>query len=85
MNRHASSWWIRGVFVTGLIFVALLEAAAFLIAHEHHGGFWNAIPMWDLVFGFGGAAVLYLAAKRALGPLLSRPEAPMRRSRGGRA
>lgn len=83
MNRRAWSWWVLGPFAFILILLALLEAVAFLVAHEHHGGFWNAIPMWDLAFGFGGAAVLYFAAKRAVGPLLSRPEAPTARPRGG--
>ena len=52
-----------------------LEAAGWLAGEEHHGGFWNTIPLWDLGFGFGGAFALWLAAKRLLGPLLSRPEA----------
>ena len=51
-----------------------LEAAGWLAGEEHHGGVWNSIPLFDLAFGFGGAAALWLLAKRLMGPLLSRRE-----------
>lgn len=58
-----------------------LEGMGWLAGEAHHGGFWNSIPLWDLGFGFAGAAALWLITKRVMGPLLSRPESWYRRRR----
>ena len=51
-----------------------LEIIGLIAGDEHHGGFWNFIPLWDLGFGFVGAAFLGLIAKGALKPRLARDE-----------
>lgn len=70
---------------TGILLLVLLggDAAVLLGGVEHHGGFWNALPLWDLAWGFAGAAGLWLLTKRVLGPLLLRPESWYRKSAGG--
>lgn len=52
----------------------VLEALGLAAGEEHHGGFWNHIPLWDFAFGFVGAAVLGLVARGLLKPLLARSE-----------
>lgn len=51
-----------------------LEALGLLAGEEHHGGFWNSVPLWDLGSGFVGAALLALVAKGSLKPRLARGE-----------
>ena len=66
--RRAMIW-----VVVGLTFLGV-EAVVFLLPAEHHGGPWNGIPFWDLVFGFGAAAALFQWGGRVLKPLLGRSE-----------
>ncbi len=56
--------------------VALLavDLVAFSSGAEHHGGFWNDVPLGDLVLGALGAGVLIAISVRLLKPLLARPE-----------
>ena len=60
-----------GVVIAAL---AALDVLGFLSGSEHHGGFWNSVPLGDLAFGILGAGVLVWFAKRILKRLLSRPE-----------
>ena len=50
------------------------DLAVFLSGAEHHGGFWNAVPLWDLAFGFVGGGLLILGAKTVVKPALGRRE-----------
>ncbi len=60
----------------GLVVAALaaLDVLGFLSGSEHHGGFWNSVPLGDLALGALGAGVLVWFAKRILKRLLSRAE-----------
>ena len=60
-----------GVVIAAL---AALDALGFLSGAEHHGGFWNRVPLGDLALGVLGAGVLVWFSKRILKRLLSRPE-----------
>lgn len=60
-----------GVVVAAL---AALDVLGFLSGSEHHGGFWNSVPLADLALGALGAGVLVWFSKRILKRLLSRPE-----------
>ncbi len=60
-----------GVVIAAL---AALDVLGFLSGSEHHGGFWNSVPLGDLALGVLGAGVLVWFAKRILKRLLSRPE-----------
>ena len=60
-----------------------LEALGLMAGEEHHGGFWNSVPLWDLGFGFIGAAILGLVARGALKPRLARRETYYDREGGG--
>jgi len=50
------------------------DLAVFLSGAEHHGGFWNAVPLWDLAFGFLGGGLLILGAKTVVKSALGRSE-----------
>ena len=50
------------------------DVLGFLSGSEHHGGFWNSVPLGDLALGVLGAGVLVWFAKRVLKRLLSRDE-----------
>ena len=65
-----------GLAILGAFLAALvgLDVLGFLSGAEHHGGFWNSVPLGDLVLGMAGAQVLVWFARRILKPLLSRPE-----------
>lgn len=54
--------------------LAALDALGFLSGAEHHGGFWNSVPLGDLALGVLGAGVLVWFSKRILKRLVSRPE-----------
>ena len=58
----------------GVAALAALDVLGFLSGSEHHGGFWNSVPLGDLALGALGAGVLVWFAKRILKRLLSRPE-----------
>ena len=60
----------------GIVIAALaaLDVLGFLSGSEHHGGFWNSVPLGDLALGVLGAGVLVWFAKGILKRLLSRPE-----------
>lgn len=60
----------------GAVVAALagLDVLGFLSGAEHHGGFWNSVPLGDLVLGALGAGVLVWFSKGILKRLLSRPE-----------
>ena len=60
-----------GVVIAAL---AALDVLGFLSGSEHHGGFWNSVPLGDLALGVLGAGVLVWFSKRILKRLLSRPE-----------
>ena len=60
-----------GVVIAAL---AALDVLGFLSGSEHHGGFWNSVPLGDLALGALGAGVLVWFSKRILKRLLSRPE-----------
>lgn len=60
-----------GIVVAAL---AALDVLGFLSGSEHHGGFWNSVPLGDLALGALGAGVLVWFAKRVLKRLLSRAE-----------
>lgn len=66
----------RGAAGLGVLIAALaaLDALGFLSGSEHHGGFWNSVPLGDLALGVLGAGVLVWFSKRILKRLLSRPE-----------
>ena len=51
-----------------------LDVLAFLSGTEHHGGFWNSVPLGDLGLGAAGAGLLTWFALRVLKRFLSRPE-----------
>lgn len=54
--------------------LAALDGLGFLSGAEHHGGFWNSVPLGDLALGVLGAGVLVWFSKRILKRLVSRPE-----------
>ena len=60
----------------GVVVAALtaLDVLGFLSGSEHHGGFWNSVPLGDLALGVLGAGILVWFSKRILKRLLSRPE-----------
>lgn len=60
----------------GAVLAALigLDVLSFLSGAEHHGGFWNSLPMGDLGLGAAGAGLLTWFALRVLKRFLSRPE-----------
>ena len=60
-----------GVVIAAL---AALDVLGFLSGAEHHGGFWNSVPLGDLALGVLGAGVLVWFSKRILKRLHSRPE-----------
>ena len=66
----------RAAAALGLVVVVLagLDGLAFLSGAEHHGGFWNSVPLGDVALGALGAGLLAWFARRVLKPLLSRPE-----------
>lgn len=51
-----------------------LDALSFLSGAEHHGGFWNSVPLGDLGLGAAGAGLLTWFAVRVLKRFLARPE-----------
>ncbi len=67
---------LAGIAAGTLVAVTLLglEVLSFLGSPSHHGGPWNEWPLWDLVWGFAGAAALVGLGIRILKPALSRPE-----------
>lgn len=61
----------------GLAAVALLaglDGLAFWSGAEHHGAFWNSVPLADLALGALGAGALAWFARRVLKRFLARPE-----------
>lgn len=62
-----------GPAVAAAVLIAA-DLAVFLSGAEHHGGFWNAVPLWDLAFGFVGGGLLILGAKTVVKPALGRRE-----------
>ena len=58
----------------GIAVLAGLDGLAFRSGSEHHGGFWNSVPLGDLALGALGAAVLVWFGRRVLKRLVSRPE-----------
>ena len=58
----------------GMAVLAGLDVLAFLSGSEHHGGFWNSVPLGDLALGALGAAGLVWFARRILKRFLTRPE-----------
>lgn len=69
MSRRAASG--LGIVIAAL---AALDVLGFLSGSEHHGGFWNSVPLGDLALGVLGAGLLVWFSKRILKRLLSRPE-----------
>lgn len=69
MSRRASA-----ALALVVVVLAGLDGLAFLSGTEHHGGFWNSVPLGDLALGALGAALLAWFARRILKRLLSRPE-----------
>lgn len=69
MNRRTAAG--LGVVIAAL---AALDVLGFLSGAEHHGGFWNSVPLGDLALGVLGAGVLVWFSKRILKRLVSRPE-----------
>lgn len=65
-----------GLFGPAVAAAVLIGAdlVVFLSGAEHHGGFWNAVPLWDLAFGFVGGSLLILGAKTVVKPALGRSE-----------
>lgn len=57
-----------------VIALAALDVLGFWSGSEHHGGFWNSVPLGDLALGVLGAGVLVWFSKGILKRLLSRPE-----------
>lgn len=66
--------WRRFWVAAATAAVLALDLAAFSSGAGHHGGFWNDVPLGDLVLGGLGAGLLIAISGRILKPLLTRPE-----------
>ena len=64
----------RAALLGTLAVLAAADLAGFVSGAEHHGGFWNSVPLGDLALGGLGALGLAWFARRVLKRLLSRPE-----------
>ena len=45
-----------------------------LFAQPHHHNCWDTLPGFDVLFGVLGCAVLIIAAKKIVGPLIQKRE-----------
>ncbi len=59
------------IILVVLVVAVLLEV---LLAHPHGSEIWHTLPGADVIFGFVGAWVLILFAKKVLAPWLQRKE-----------
>ena len=59
---------------TGMAALVGLDVLGFLSGSEHHGGFWNSLPLGDLVLGMLAGGMLVWFARRILKRFLTRPE-----------
>ena len=59
---------------TGMAALVGLDVLGFLSGSEHHGGFWNSLPLGDLVLGLLAGGMLVWFARRILKRFLTRPE-----------
>ena len=66
----------------GMAVLVGLDVVAFLSGSEHHGGFWNSVPLGDLALGALGAGGLVWFSRRILKRFLSRPESYYQGDRG---
>ncbi len=66
----------------GMAVLVGLDVVAFLSGSEHHGGFWNSVPLGDLALGALGAGGLAWFSRRILKRFLSRPESYYQGDRG---
>ncbi len=64
---------LAGLAVATVALVGL-DVFGFVSGTEHHGGFWNSVPLADLALGAIGAAGLVWFSRRILKRFLSRPE-----------
>ena len=62
------------VSLTALVGLDFLGFLGFLSGAEHHGGFWNSLPLGDLVLGTLAAGMLVWFSRRILKRFLTRPE-----------
>lgn len=74
MNRRRAFRVFGPALALSAFFLVGLDLLGLFTGAEHHGGFWNSIPLWDAGFGFAGGALLVFAAKLLVKPLLHRPE-----------
>lgn len=74
MNRRRGLRVFGPALVLSAVFLTGLDLLGLFLGTEHHGGFWNGVPLWDAAFGFVGSAVLVLVAKALVKPALHRPE-----------
>lgn len=73
---------VRGAVLAALLALAAADLPGFLSGAEHHGGFWNSVPLGDLALGTLAAGGLAWFARRVLKRLLSRPESYYSGGRG---
>ena len=64
----------RAALLVAVAALAAGDLVGFLSGAEHHGGFWNSVPLADFAVGALGTLGLVWFARGILKPLLARPE-----------
>ena len=64
----------KKVYLLAALAMITATVVEVLFAHPHHHNWWDTLPGCVVLFGVLGCAVLIIAAKKIVGPLMQKRE-----------